>query len=42
MKRYTKTYFDFFGYDTSDTIYCEVCGAVSVDLHHIQALLSIC
>jgi predicted restriction endonuclease len=37
MKRYTKTYFDFFGYDTSDTIYCEVCAAVAVDIHHIQA-----
>ena len=28
---------DYFGYDTSDTILCEVCGAVAVDINHIDA-----
>ena len=37
MKKHTKIYFKHFGYDTSDTIYCEVCNAVAVDLHHIEA-----
>jgi 5-methylcytosine-specific restriction endonuclease McrA len=37
MKNHTKIYFKHFGYDTSDTIYCEVCNAVAVDLHHIEA-----
>lgn len=36
MKPHTKVYFDFFGYDTSDTILCEVCGKVAVDIHHIN------
>ena len=37
MKPYTKTYLSFFGYDESDTILCEYCSAVGVDLHHINA-----
>jgi hypothetical protein len=37
MKNYVKIYFDYFGYDESDFIPCEVCGAKSVDLHHIEA-----
>lgn len=37
MKKYTKIYFDFFGYTTADFIPCEVCGAKSVDTHHIIA-----
>ena len=28
---------DFFGYDISDFMPCEVCGARGVDLHHIEA-----
>ena len=27
---------DYFGYDVSDFICCEVCGAQAVDLHHIE------
>jgi hypothetical protein len=37
MKKYVKTYLDYFGYDTSDTIFCELCGAVAVDINHIDA-----
>lgn len=37
MKRHTKAYMEFFGYDTSDFIPCEICGAKAVDIHHIEA-----
>lgn len=37
MKVYTKRYFDYFGYNESSFIPCEVCGNKSVDLHHIKA-----
>jgi 5-methylcytosine-specific restriction endonuclease McrA len=37
MKAHTKIYFKHFGYDVSDTILCEVCGAVAVDIHHIRS-----
>lgn len=36
MKKHTKIYFNYFGYDTSDIILCEICNAVAVDLHHIE------
>ena len=36
MKRHTRTYFDYFGYDVSSFIPCEVCGDKAVDLHHIE------
>ena len=36
MKPYTKLYLDYFGYDTSNFISCEVCGAKAVDINHIQ------
>lgn len=36
MKKYTKIYLDYFGYDTSDFICCEVCGAKAVDINHLQ------
>lgn len=28
---------DYFGYDLSSFICCEICGCSSVDLHHIEA-----
>ena len=31
MKPYVKLYMDYFGYDVSDFIPCEVCGAQAVD-----------
>lgn len=36
MKQHIKIYFRFFGYDESDFIPCEVCGAKSSDIHHID------
>jgi len=36
MKKHTKIYLDYFGYDTSDFIPCEICGAKAVDIHHIE------
>jgi 5-methylcytosine-specific restriction endonuclease McrA len=36
MKKHTKLYLSFFGYDTSDFIPCEVCGCEAVDIHHIE------
>lgn len=37
MKKHTEIYFEYFGYDTSDFINCEVCGKQAVDIHHIKA-----
>jgi 5-methylcytosine-specific restriction endonuclease McrA len=36
MKPHTKIYMNYFGYDTSDFIPCEVCGSQAVDIHHIK------
>lgn len=36
MKIHTKIYFNYFGYDISDFIPCECCGAKAVDIHHIE------
>lgn len=36
MRPYIKIYFDYFGYDESSFIPCEVCGAKSVEIHHIR------
>ena len=36
MKQYVKTYLNYFGYDESDFIACEICGAKSVDIHHLE------
>lgn len=37
MKNHTKTYMDYFGYDLSSWIPCEMCGQKAVDIHHIEA-----
>lgn len=37
MKRHTKIYLDFFGYNISSFIPCEVCGERANDIHHIEA-----
>lgn len=37
MKNHTKIYLNFFGYDTSDFIPCEMCGLKAQDIHHIEA-----
>jgi len=36
MKKHTKIYLNYFGYDTSDFIPCEVCGSQSTDIHHLS------
>jgi hypothetical protein len=36
VQKHTKVYLDFFGYDTSETIYCEMCNAVAQDIHHLE------
>lgn len=37
MKKHTKIYFDFFGYDIPEDAVCEICGNPAVDVHHIDA-----
>lgn len=37
MKRHTKIYMDFFGYDISDFIPSEISGRQANDTHHIEA-----
>jgi HNH endonuclease len=37
MKNHTKVYMKFFGFDVSDFIPCEVCGARCIDVHHIES-----
>jgi 5-methylcytosine-specific restriction endonuclease McrA len=37
MKRHKRIYLQYFQYDTSDYISCEVCGNPAVDIHHIKA-----
>ena len=36
MQNHTKVYMNFFGHDISDTILCEMCAALAVDIHHIE------
>jgi 5-methylcytosine-specific restriction endonuclease McrA len=36
MRPHVKNYLKAFGYDEADTILCEACGAVAVDIHHIE------
>lgn len=39
MQKHTKIYMDYFGYDVSDFIFCEIrgCGHQAVDINHIEA-----
>lgn len=37
MKKHTKVYLNHFGYTIADTILCEICNSVAVDIHHINA-----
>lgn len=36
MKSYTKLYMEYFGYDISSFIPCEMCNAKAVDINHIE------
>lgn len=37
MKKHTKVYFEYFGYDESSWIPCEICQRKAVDVHHINS-----
>jgi hypothetical protein len=37
MKAHTKIYLNYFGFEKSDFIPCEICGSTAVDIHHINA-----
>jgi hypothetical protein len=37
MKKHTKIYLDYFGYDETSWIACEMCGQTAVDINHIDA-----
>jgi hypothetical protein len=36
MKQHTKIYFDYFGYDVTDFIPCEICEKKAIDINHIK------
>jgi 5-methylcytosine-specific restriction endonuclease McrA len=36
LKKHTKLYLAYFGFDVSDFIPCEICNAQAVDIHHIE------
>lgn len=36
MEKHVANYFKAFGFDKGDFIPCELCGAASVDIHHIE------
>lgn len=36
MQKHVENYFNAFGYTVADFIPCEVCGAKSVDIHHVE------
>ena len=37
MKKHTKIYMDFHGYQVPEDVVCEVCSNPAVDIHHIEA-----
>ena len=37
MKKHTKIFLDYFGFDKTDFIACECCGAKAVDVHHLDS-----
>lgn len=36
MQRHVRNYYDALGLAECDLIYCEICGAVATDLHHVK------
>jgi 5-methylcytosine-specific restriction endonuclease McrA len=36
MKKHTKIYFDYFGYQIPSDVLCENCNAQAVDIHHLE------
>ena len=37
MKKHTKIYLEYFGFNDTDFVPCEVCGKRATDIHHIDA-----
>ena len=37
MKKHVKVYFEYFGYDVTDFVPCEICGKMANDIHHVHA-----
>ena len=35
MEQYLVNYYEHFGYTVADTIQCEVCDAVGINIHHV-------
>jgi len=36
MQKHTKIYLEFFGFDETDFIACEICGKKGSEIHHIE------
>jgi 5-methylcytosine-specific restriction endonuclease McrA len=36
LKKHTKLYLAYFGFDQSDFIPCEICKTQAIDIHHIE------
>jgi len=36
LKKHTKLYLAYFGFDQADFIPCEICKAQAQDIHHIE------
>jgi hypothetical protein len=36
LKKHTKIYFDYFGYDVTSFVPCEICEKKAVDINHIK------
>jgi 5-methylcytosine-specific restriction endonuclease McrA len=36
MKKHVKIYYDHYQYSECDSILCQVCGKIAVDIHHIE------
>ena len=36
MQYHTKVYMNFFNYAEGDTILCEMCNSIAVDVHHLE------
>lgn len=36
MTKHQKIYFDYFNLDSTDAIFCEICGKIATDIHHIE------
>lgn len=37
MKKHTKIYLDYFGYQIPEDVFCEICGSPAKDIHHIES-----